>query len=375
MIWHTSNKIDRLFDLHNLESTSLQSQASWTGAIIKLPDKYDRQVELLLNRLTHRDIKNPPAELVLVSPIPQQQLDDGSLVVPSNTELTFSIIGESGVQKWSEIVTARPDEDGLFRYKGDGSVPFIFSIDKFRKGRTDIWLDDDFESGLQLVCESTSMFKPAIDGVILRTQVIGDVQEEKTALHSPQAAHLFRQIYEGTVQLKGIYIPRGVPITVKWKVTKEKEWKLWSSNSIGQEEVNGEKNIAEYLLSVLYEIFAQPNLDFEIEAGEFGNLKVTSIPDMESKYISMNTEWRKRVKWLLSVTRDFQGGKREHHGWEHLTPSIKSKIKQFDLEDQQLLQRILSRYYWPTKFIPYVRAVFYDLHKASYRNNRVNWDT
>lgn len=353
LVWNASN-FEPPWWPHkgNLTIIALQNQDHWHGVTVKFPSEYDSQVEIWANTLLKHAVEFPPAQVSLVSPLLTGRLDDGSLVISPNTQVIIGVVGEMETRSWQEIKIAVSSRVQIMKYSHDGQSPFLLSLGLIKPGRIEIWLDDNSQDSLNLLCDTDFLPLPMFQGVLLRGEGIDDGQEVVETLCSSTAQWLLEQVHQKKVVLTGFEIPNGIPLTIRWNLG-ESEWNEWITNK--SELVTHERNVDDTAFSLLSKILYQSRLILEINAGDFGKVKV-QFDNITSNYqISMGRKWREKVKWLLSLSRMYHGNTLvyiEKNSF-HINTSI---IKLFEEQDQLLLLNLLSYRTWPRSLETHLRA-------------------
>lgn len=364
MIWKERNEPNLLVHPDRLVVRPLHKWEQWSGAFIKLPVNYDREVESWVKHWMERAVEYPPAELALVSPMPLQRLVDGSLIVPLNTEVIISIVGEEGTQGWTEVLISAPNSEKIKRFKGGGAIPCIFSIGCLQPGRTDIWLNDNPEEGLQLIGVTDRKPSGMFRGITLHGKKVDDDKDIVTSFYSSEAKLLLQQVREKKVELNAIDIPNGAKLTIRWKLLGQGEWNEWTTDN---GKLSKGDDLAGSIISRLLELLDQPQLSIEIDAGGFGKIELDSVYKEINGKVSMSRKWRERAKWLLSQSRMFCGGVVIHPEWKRKISIKDLEMETLHQEDQRLLKKLVSHCTWPQNLEPQVRAVlneWYQIRKT-----------
>lgn len=333
----------------------LQRVDKWCGALIRFPDSHDRQVESWVDQCLGRRIERSLAELTLVSPLPLARLSDGTYVVRPDQEVIVGISGEPGAQGWSHIMLAHPNNDRLSRHKGHGTVPALFSLGSLDIGRTDLWLDGDEEGCLQLF--AVSDFQPPLLnlGVELHVQQERGGHGSSIPLHAAGSSNVLRDVRSNQTRLVGIRLPERVLVILRWRqVAQKSDWQSWSPPT----EHSYERNELEALtLSKLRELLLSPDLDIEIDAGEFGKARVNarSASDLRMGQRRMTNQWRGRVRWLMSMAHSAPQGGTRSRGLSQVIE--RGLITCLHPVDQMLVKQLIAYRTWPVDLVPHITAV------------------
>lgn len=161
----------------------LQSQDNWSCMIIELPNSYDKLVEKWINQLLNRSVTFTLPEIRLVTPVLTKVINDGRFEISPSGKVVIGVTGTEGAKKWSTIHVYNIDKELEVQHLGNGQVPILLLLGKLPLGRTDIWLDDNRENALRLICQDAVDLFPTINGVCFRAANFVGV-EEKCNLHS-----------------------------------------------------------------------------------------------------------------------------------------------------------------------------------------------
>lgn len=332
----------------------LQSLGGWEGALIQLPVEPDRQVAGWAEQLFSKEVDRPPAELSLISPLPVDRLDDGSLVVPLGNELIVGVIGEDGARGWSQIVVWHSWDNRMTRFYGDGKVPGFYSIGHLKPGRTDVWLDEAEDGCLQLVCKE-GWFPPSVyPGVEVITRDAVSHRSSSVPLYSDRASKLLRSVRLGESRLVEIRVPDRVSAIVRWRGDSDDDWLSWST--CVQDAAGEPRPLSSEITVQVTNLLSQPNLDLEIDAGEFGVVTLPRLPYTETHRYrrSLSRKWREKASWILALAHEARGSFIE--GATLLRPSDLNMINHLNPTDRLLMLKLTRYRPWPRAMITHVRA-------------------
>ncbi|MEC0183037.1 hypothetical protein P4H61_16245 [Paenibacillus peoriae] len=318
----------------------LQDQNNWSVMIVKLPVSYNKSVEQWIKRFLNRSITFPLPEVKLVTPIPERMIDQEIAVISSTARVVIAVVGAEGAKKWSTIYVQNLDEKQEIRHLGNGEIPVLLSIGKLPLGRTDIWLDDDRESALRLVCQDTIKLIPKINGVVFQGVNLADI-EETYSLHSTEAIEFFRKIQEYKFTLTDVYLPNGVSLTIKL-----------FGNQLNEMIVSNENSTE--IASILNKLLGQDKHVY-LDAGGFGNVEILPIALINANKLSMSPRWREQMRWIL-ITLKTMNHKEIMIKNDNMKKVDMMKINHFNKLDQDLLLNFSKIRFIPKSMLPYVKA-------------------
>ena len=317
----------------------LQDQNNWSGMIVKLPVSYNKSVEQWIKRFLNRSITFPLPEVKLVTPIPERMIDQEMAVITSTDRVVIAVVGAEGAKKWSTIYVQNLDEKQETRHLGNGEIPILLSIGKLPLGRTDIWLDDDRESALRLVCQDTIKLMPKIKGVVFRGVNLAGI-EEIYSLHSTEAIEFFRKVQVYKFTLTDVYLPNGVSLTIKLL-----------GNQLNELIVSNESSTE--IASILNKLLGQDKHIY-LDAGGFGNVEILPSGLISTKKLSMSPRWREQMRWIL-LTLKTMNHKEIMIQNDNMKKVDMMKINYFNKLDQDLLLNLSKIRLIPKSMLPHVK--------------------
>lgn len=321
----------------------LHDQKNWSGVVVKLPASNDRSVEQWIEKYLNRSIIYPLPEIKLVAPIPERLIDQEIAAISSTANVVIAIIGPEGAKKWSTISVESLGEKRKICHFGNGESPLLLSIGKLPHGKIDIWLDDDRDRALRLICQDTTNDIPNIKGVVFQGINLAGI-EETYSLHCSEAIQFFRKVQGYRFKLTNVYIPNGVELTIKviGNPLNEKNFKSTSTENSSD------------IVSVLNELLRQDQ-HVNIDAGGFGKVDISPIRLVSENKFSMSLRWREQLRWLLlKLKKHSQQEVMVQSDIIKKTDMERSRI--LDKEDQELLHRLWKYRFLPKSLLPYVRA-------------------
>ncbi|MFB9275758.1 competence protein CoiA family protein [Cohnella cellulosilytica] len=348
----------------NLAFSKLQDQGNWSGVLLKLPDFYDNYVEQWVEKYLSRSTVYSLPEIKLVTPIPERQNDQEANVISPTTDVVIAIVGQGGSKRWSEISIGSLEDKKRIRHLGNGENPILLSIGKLPLGKTDIWLDDDVDRALRLICIDSTKNIQKIKGVVFRgINKVGC--EESCSLHSADAKKFFKKMQLNKLRLTDIDLPDGVDLKIKVSGNQSVEWIV---------KTDGVESF-EKKASLLNELLRQDSQCVYIDAGGFGKLDISPIDLTDEKRLSMRPKWRKQMKWIISMLQSQNKHEEVMVQLEIDKKAYEFKTHNLDYQDQALLQKLLRVHLIPISMLPYVRSSIHEyLGAMTVKQYDLSWD-
>ncbi|WP_334074117.1 MULTISPECIES: hypothetical protein [Paenibacillus] len=273
---------------------SLYKLDSWTGIIINLPINYNNAVQTWVRQRLKRKVEFPPTDITLVTPVPLTRLPDNSLVIEPQSDVLISVVGTASSKKWNEIFFHSSSENRITRHRGNGATPYLISLGRLENGKFNIWIDNEFENGIQLAVAShepkVSLESPSIKFIGYKH----DTNElVSVSLHSSKTYEFIKSWYSKNIILEKIDVPSRLSINIRWGVAGENKTyeRDLVDNSMGP-------SVADQLCALLNDFLSMDLTHLVIEATEYGRVCVNFKTKVDKK-INMSADWRMRVKWLL----------------------------------------------------------------------------
>lgn len=322
---------------HLIAHRKLKKVNSWSAMIIKLPTSLDSFIEQWIGNYLNKNVVAPVPQLRLVSPVSSALDDQEAIVVSPFDNVIIAVTGELGAKAWSTIYIHKIDEMQLIRYLGNGEMPILLSIGNLPVGRTEIWLDDDRQSALRLVCQNTIQAVPKISGVLFKGVYSSSGTEETYSLHSKDATNFFEMIQEYKFTLTDVNLPSHVALILKTQI----------GETVFKEESPSE--IALFINQVLH----QGN-DVYLDAGGYGSSAIKPLKERENSLISMSTSWREHVKWILLSLRTTRRtvGMIRNDSFKGI--DIK-ELRYLNRSDKELLLKVSKIEFIPVSMVPQIK--------------------
>ncbi|WP_338555572.1 hypothetical protein [Paenibacillus sp. KS-LC4] len=283
----SNQNIRNYFDMpYHISCKKLKKVNNWLAMIIKLPTSSDGFVEQWIRNFFNKSVVAPVPQLRLISPVSSVVNDQEAIVISPSDNVIIAITGEYGAKAWSTIHVQNIEAMQLIRHLGNGEMPTLLKIGSIPVGRTEIWLDDERQSSLKLVCQSTIQTFPKISGVVFKGVYSSSGIEETYSLHSEEATSFFEMIQEYKFTLTDVNLPSHVALLL---------------NTQMNETVLKNESPTEIAL-VLNQVLRQGNY-VSLDAGGFGCSIIKPLKERENSSISMSTSWREQVKWILLSSR------------------------------------------------------------------------
>lgn len=330
--------IKTLFNLpHLIAYRKLKKVNSWFALVIKLPTSSDSFVEQWIRDIFNKSVVAPVPQLRLVSPVSSAVDDQEAVVISPSDNVIIAVTGEHGAKAWSTIHVQKIEEMQLIRHLGNGEMPILLSIGNLPVGRTEIWLDDDKQRALRLVCQHTVQAVPKISGVVFKGIYSSSGTEETYSLHSKDAMNFFEMIQEYKFTLTEVNLPSNVALLLKTQVN-ETVFKKERPNEIAL---------------TLNQALRQDNYVY-LDAGGFGCSAIKPLKERENSLISMSTSWREQVKWILLSLRTM----RRTVGMIRNDSFKGIDIKEFrglNQSDKELLLKVSKMELIPASILPQIK--------------------
>lgn len=355
LIWDDQTMKNLTSIPHLIAHQKLKKMNSWSAMIIKLPTSPDNFLEQWIRKYLNRSIVAPMPLLRVVSPVPSRVIDQEVIVISSTDKVIIAVVGVEGAKKWSTLYIQNIGENQLTRHLGNGETPILLLIGKLPIGRTDIWLDDDRQGVLRLICQDTIKSLPQISGVVFRG-VYPAGTEEAYSLHSRDAIKFFEMIQDYRFTLTDVYLPSNVSLLIKTQIN----------------ETFVRKESPTQIALTLNHLLRQGEHVY-LDAGGFGNLEIMPLSERTTHTISMSPGWRERMKWIL-LTLNTMHHKENMIRNDSLKRSDIKEISNVNKLDQELLFKISNIEFIPKTMLPYVKASISEfLRTVSLKNTDLGW--
>lgn len=271
---------------HLMAYKKLKKVNSWCAMIIKLPPSSDSFVEQWVGIYLNKSVVAPVPQLKLVSPVSSAVDDQEAIVISPSDNIIIAVTGEQGAKAWSTIHIHKIDEMQFIGHLGNGEIPILLSIGNLPEGRTEIWLDDDRQSALRLVCQNTIKAIPKISGVVFKGIYSSSGTEDIYSLHCKDAIIFFEMIQEYKFTLTDVTLPSNVALILKAQ---------------GNETVF-KKEMPNEIALTINQVLRHDNYVY-LDAGGYGCSTIKPLKERKKSSISMSTSWREQVKWILLSLR------------------------------------------------------------------------
>ncbi|WP_445407707.1 competence protein CoiA family protein [Symbiobacterium terraclitae] len=353
LIWESSWKPSWWPATSNFIMAELMSKGSWQGAIIRLPAEPVRQVQSWVSQCLDRVVEQPPVEIRLVSPPPERRLDDGSLVVSPDAHVLIGITGECGAQEWDQLCVSCNDGLVAQAYHGEHSGPVFYSLGLLPEGRTDIWVDDNIDSALQLVV-SRSTSPKGIPEVTLFGRDSGNV-EWSVPLDIHRGAEVLSRVRSGAAALSSIYCPAPVPVYVKWRTGDQGGWNTRVATPDPLTRL-----VPSDVVFALSQALTRDENSVVLDAGSFGCIQVDVAKRLPATpRVAVRDALKQRLLWLLSHTSRTSPAI-SLPGYERVLGCVTPA-------DRVLIQRLMSARL-PVQLLPQLAALLTDIQDEIRRN-------
>ncbi|WP_411552983.1 hypothetical protein [Paenibacillus lautus] len=322
---------------HLIAYRKLKNVNTWSALVIKLPTSSDNFVEQWIRDIFNKSVVAPVPQLRLVSPVSSAVDDQEAVVISPSDNVIIAVTGEQGAKAWSTIHVHKIDEMQLIRHLGNGEMPILLSIGNLHVGRTEIWLDDDRQSALRLVCQNTIQAVPKISGVMFKGIYSSSGTEETYSLHSKYAMSFFEMIQEYKFTLTDVTLPSNVALLLKTQVN---------------ETVFKKEGPTEIALT-LNQALREDNYVY-LDAGGYGCSAVKPLKERENSSISMSTSWREQVKWILLGLRTQRRtvGMIRNNSFKGI--DIKD-LRYLKRSDKELLLKVSKVEFIPVSMLPQIK--------------------
>ncbi|MGQ5389980.1 competence protein CoiA family protein [Paenibacillus sp. M.A.Huq-84] len=324
----------------------LRSQGSFHGAFIHLLAENNKHItEWLIEHLSH-PVLHPLAELNLIAPLPEALLPDGSYIIPDGKKVLIGITGESGARKWEEVNGYHWDSNIKHTSFGTGIIPSQIELD-LDSGRSDIWLDDEIEDSLQIVVEKKSASYADIPCVTLLANSVNGLGQVKAFLHSEEAEKLILEAYSGNIQFIEVEIPLHISVNLKWRDSAQDEWRIEKFASDDKDKIG---EVCAQFIAALNTLIDRKVSYLLVDAGPFGRIDHKFEKSTRDLLLSIDSPMRERAAFLISLSQALKPVSPFNY-------KLNFDIEMFCEQDQQLINKILGKKYWPISLIPYVRTL------------------
>ncbi|GAA3411662.1 hypothetical protein ACFFNY_20600 [Paenibacillus hodogayensis] len=343
--------IKTLFNLPPLIAyRKLKKINGWSALVIKLPTSSDSFVEQWIRNIFNKSVAAPVPQLRLVSPVSSVVDDQEAVVISPSDNVIIAVIGEHGAKAWSTINVQKIEEMQLIRHLGNGEMPILLSIGNLPVGRTEIWLDDDRQSALRLVCQNTIQAFVKISGVVFKGIYSSSGTKETYSLHSKDATIFFEMIQEYKFTLTDVNLPSNVALLLKTQMN---------------ETVFKKEKPTEIALT-LNQALRQGNYVY-LDAGGYGCSAIVPLKERETSSISMSTSWREQVKWILLSVRTMRRtvGMIRNDSFKGI--DIK-ELRYLNRSDKELLLKVSKVEFIPVSMVPQIKECITEfLRTVSYK--------
>jgi len=337
---------------HLIAHRKLKIVNSWSAMIIKLPTSSDSFVEQWIGIYLNKSVVTPVPQLRLVSPVSSVVDDQEAVVISPSDNVIIAVTGEQGAKAWSTIHVHKIDEMQLIHHLGNGEMPILLSIGKLPKGRTEIWLDDDKQSALRLVCQNTIQAVPKISGVVFKGIYSSSGKEDTYSLHSKEAMIFFEMIQEYKFTLTDVTLPCNVALLLKTQVY----------------ETVFNKEMPTEIALILNQVLRHDNYVY-LDAGGYGCSTIKPLKERKNSSISMSTSWREQVKWILLSMRTMRRtvGMIRNDSFKGI--DIKD-LRYLNRSDKELLLKVSEVELIPISMLPQIKKCITEfLQTVSYKKN------
>ncbi|MCK1994910.1 hypothetical protein GW626_01500 [Peribacillus muralis] len=328
----------------------LKGREGWKGFFIQLPNRSNKEVQNWVKQNTARLVMHPPAEIRLISPLPEKRLPDGSYVIQDGSNVAIGIAGESGAKKWKQICWKNSNDVLPFRLSGQGDIPSVIKL-CLKQGRNEIWLDEDVYESLQVFVEATVFTANEIPGIKLYGE---DSKKQQLAinLHTKEAEDFLR---DRRANFTGIKIPSFINVDIKWQDSNLSDWK---HHRIEGKEYH-ENDELESIVNLLNNITKQNNKYLTIDAGDWGKVSLdVGEKQVEIRILDMGSKWRKRVQYLLNLLPSIK------NNTAYISITMESDFSMMSEKDQIILRKIVSQKQWPKVLYPNLYVLLSEYRKA-----------
>ncbi|KUO96131.1 hypothetical protein [Ferroacidibacillus organovorans] len=284
LLWDEANPIKTPVFLHSQE---LNLQDSWIGQIVYLPKTYDSVVAKWVLSVLGRPIIPQQRTLILMSPVPLNELADGTLVVPTDQEV---IIGTMGGQPKSTLTLLFTGE-GITRkiqlVKAD-DMPCVFRFGHLNDGMMHLWIENEPDCALHLLARTSELCHPSFPKVSLVTSG----SENEIFLHADGSVKKLQNVRDSGGYLTQVNLPPRVSMKV---VSSEFDEPLELTGGSDDEAY-------ERTLAFINEVMHKKEIPITFDAGAFGNLTLEGSTPKSVGQVRMSAEWRRKVSWVLGLS-------------------------------------------------------------------------
>lgn len=343
----------------------LRSMDEWYAAVVTLPVYHDITLESWIKGLGVYSVAFRPASLVLVEPVPLGRLADESFFIPGGDEVILGIVGSSGAAQWSEVAWRVDDSDEITSLKGNGRIPTLVSIRRPMSQRMEVWIDNDYENAIRLVCTDSIPTLVTWDGIALIFEH-STGKKTRISLYSGALSNLCREVVAGRAKVEDILVPWELTINLRWKYIMREHWDGLRFD-LGTSDSTSRRDFVTRLNMVLQSRVKS----VEIDAGSFGSSLIGLTFESEPPLISMSQEWRQQVRWILSNSQ-MQGRKVSYVSSIH-SMLAKLDLRRIDPVDRELLRRVATRPIYPVIIEPVLRKLINDLLRCADVSGLVNY--
>ncbi|MCF8568209.1 competence protein CoiA family protein [Alicyclobacillus mengziensis] len=344
----------------DLKVSLLQGQnGMWFGAVVGMPAEHSKDVESWVNSILNRRVEYSPAEIQLVSPVSERRLPDGSLVVAPNEEVIISIVRAKGAREWLTLNVMGPELNIQKVNRRDYNTS-IFSLGKWTPGRTDLWLDNNIDTALNLVCLYTDIREVHFPGVQLRGKnVIVDEEGNKTlsvSLHDTTSATAFlSKVRKGEVEIYEVDISKRIIMRFSWSTEYRNSG--WENTVYMSADQSFDDKSS--LVTLLNKVLQRPHHTILLDAGGFGRIELEGGVVFTQPKLFMASSWRKRANWILrSSTTSYT---KPNGMWLQIIQSKNFPL--LDKYDQELIRQLATRRV-PIWLEAHVRAAFFESNRV-----------
>lgn len=341
-----------------INKKELKGRGVWKGFFIQLPNGYNKEVESWVKQHTDRFVIHPPAEIRLISPLPEKRLPDGSYVIQDGSKVAIGIVGETGTKKWKQIYCKNLNDASPVRLSGQGAIPSVIKLD-LNAGRNEIWLDEDVYESLQVFVEAEAFSTAEIPGITLYGED-RKKQQFSIQLHSKEAEGYLR---DSRIHITDIKFPSYINIDIKWRDSNLSEWVLHRIDG----KQNHEKDDLEYIVSLLNSITKQ-NKHFFIDAGAWGQVSLEVVEKQAlRRKLDMGSKWRSRAQYLLNLLPSIKNSP------SYFCANLDSDFSMMSIKDQILLRKIASQKQWPNALYPHLNVLVSEYHSTVKKARKTTW--
>jgi hypothetical protein len=325
-----------------INTKELEGKGLWRGFLIQLPTDYNEEVEIWIKKYLDKIVIHPPAELRLISPLPERQLPDGSYIINEGCNVVLGINGESGTKKWKQIYYKNSDESPPFLLKGQGVIPSIVKL-TLQPGRNEIWLDEDVYESMQIFVEKRDLKLPKIPEIKINGED-STKRQFSIGLHTEVAENIFR---DDRINITGIKIPRYISLDIKWRDSNLTDWNLYKIKAFECLKDKESKDIVSLL----------NKKNIIIEAGLWGHVTLDGDVESREEVLDMGSEWRTRAVFLLNLLPTLSKNTK-------ITYNLTGDFSNMSSNDQVILKKIALQKHWPKILSPHLNVLLDEYQKV-----------